>query len=308
MMRKLVGGLFVTSLLVCAAVGCDSLTRPSEADVRQCVAATIGSGEISQVEFGKAITSQGGMIELGLGAPKDTKIFPVNIHRPYGGSTTVTTYWVFTDPFGTLKCTRAPDAETRIYQTPAQIAAEAEQRRLAAQQQAERERVMQEQQRAQAEEQRRQAEELRLAEERARKEAPEKLRALLATHPELDGRWGTRPSGTGGGFTLRVTSFDPTTGSVSGAMDFFGAFYGYSGTYDPPIGQGKHGHSSRVVGSVSGDTLNLTAAWTHEGFVGGASREAAHFTLRYDGLSHSLVGTWGGEGDNQTFEVWFNLK
>jgi hypothetical protein len=167
----------VACAFACAVVSCDSISRPSEAEIRQCVATDSGLGSIDKVEFGNTIPSQGGMMELAMGAPKDTKIFPVNIHFPYGGSTTVRTYWAFKDSFGQLKCVRAPGAETRTYQTPAQVVQEAERRRLAAQQQAEqaeRQRTM-----ANAENQRMlaQAAAQRLAVEHANEERQKQVRA-----------------------------------------------------------------------------------------------------------------------------------
>jgi hypothetical protein len=65
---------------------------------------------------------------------------------------------------------------------------------------------------------RRAAEEQRLADERDRREAPEKLRALLATRPVLDG---TYMNGFGSNkLTLKVISFDSGTGFVSGEVKF----------------------------------------------------------------------------------------
>lgn len=150
--------LVVISAFAFAVAGCDSVSGPSDADVRQCILATrTGIDSISQVEFGKTMASQGGMMELAMGAPKDTKIFPVNIHFPSGESTTVMTYWAFKDSFGQLKCVMAPGAETRTYQTPEQVAQAAERRRVAAAQQAEQARI--------------QAEQARLSDEARKREA-----------------------------------------------------------------------------------------------------------------------------------------
>jgi hypothetical protein len=83
--------------------------RPSETEIRACVAAaptqTDGTyGFISgQIEFGTVITSQGGMMELGMGAPKGTSIFPIRIHENGGF---VWEFWAFKDSFGKLKCVR----------------------------------------------------------------------------------------------------------------------------------------------------------------------------------------------------------
>jgi hypothetical protein len=87
-------------------------TRPSEAEIHTCVAAartqtdsTYGSvyGGVLQFEFGTTITSQGGTMELAMGAPKGTSIFPTKIH--FAGNY-VFDFWVFKDSFGTLKCFR----------------------------------------------------------------------------------------------------------------------------------------------------------------------------------------------------------
>jgi hypothetical protein len=150
--------LYVTCVLAGAVVACDSMSRPSESEVRQCLGTTRSGIEVTQVEFGNTITSQGGMVELSIGAPRDTKMFPVNVHSPSGSWTLVTTYWVFNDSFGELKCTLAPGAESRRYQTAAQVAQEAERQRVAAQQAAEQQRIRAEQQRREAEQQRLQAE------------------------------------------------------------------------------------------------------------------------------------------------------
>jgi hypothetical protein len=69
---------------VASAVDRDHGARPSEAEIRTCVAAVVehgrtygqDNGGIAQLEFGTTITSQGGATELMLGTPKDTSIFP----------------------------------------------------------------------------------------------------------------------------------------------------------------------------------------------------------------------------------------
>jgi hypothetical protein len=79
--------------------------RPSEAEIRTCVAATeIGRdfGGVFQLEFGTTIISQGGMMELAMDAPKDTRIFPTKIHFDHY----VFNLWVFRDSFGKLRCER----------------------------------------------------------------------------------------------------------------------------------------------------------------------------------------------------------
>lgn len=58
---------------------------------------------ITKLEFGKTITSQGGMIEMAMGAPKGTKIFPITV--TFDGNK-VHDFWVWKDSFGKLKCDR----------------------------------------------------------------------------------------------------------------------------------------------------------------------------------------------------------
>jgi hypothetical protein len=85
--------------------------RPSETEIRTCVAAARHPGtgvsygrygDVLQIQFGTTTTSQGGMMELAMGAPKGTSIFPTKIHFPENN---VVDFWFFKDSFGTLKCT-----------------------------------------------------------------------------------------------------------------------------------------------------------------------------------------------------------
>jgi hypothetical protein len=106
---------FVYVAIACVLTGCDSVSRPSEAEVRQCVLAAVGKMEhypwsptlttITRVDFGKTMTSQGGMIELALGAPKGTKIFPVRVYFEKAG---YMDFWVFSDSFGKQTAVQAP--------------------------------------------------------------------------------------------------------------------------------------------------------------------------------------------------------
>jgi hypothetical protein len=128
----------VLGLTVASLVGCDAVARPSDTEVRSCLmanggvsvrtppenalAAAIGitgskriqNPTISQVEWGQTITSQGGIIEMAVGAPRDTKIFPARVYVTE--STEVPTYWVFKDSFGMLKCITPPGAATTTSQ------------------------------------------------------------------------------------------------------------------------------------------------------------------------------------------------
>ena len=126
------------------------------------------------------------MIELAMGAPKDTKIFPANVHSSSGESTTIRTYWAFKDSFGRLKCVRAPGADVRTYQTAEQAAQEAERHRQEAQRNAERQRALAEQADAQFEQQREQAEQRRVAEERLVEDRRKQLEVTSQAVTNLD--------------------------------------------------------------------------------------------------------------------------
>lgn len=83
--------------------------RPSEGDIRACVANTEQGrvyGAVLRFEFGKTFTSQGGMIEMAMGAPQGTPIFPTKLYFPGGW---VGVAWIFQDPFGAWKCVRNGD-------------------------------------------------------------------------------------------------------------------------------------------------------------------------------------------------------
>jgi Na+-translocating ferredoxin:NAD+ oxidoreductase RnfG subunit len=94
---------------VCLLNGCDAVSRPSESEVRQAYLAEEPNRNITQIEFGNTITSQGGMLELAVGAPKDTKIFPTKVsYTDQSGKAWFVLCWVFKDSFGKLKCITAP--------------------------------------------------------------------------------------------------------------------------------------------------------------------------------------------------------
>lgn len=135
----------------------------------------------------------------------------------------------------------------------------------------------------------RQADERRLADGRARKEAPEKLRLLLLTNPEVSGR------SSRGSFTLKITSFDPTTAKVNAQVHFQGLYTSFS--------------SSQAVGNIAGDILDITAHWTQKSFLGEESHGVVRLKLRFDGLDRKLVGSssWG-ENESETDEITFDLK
>lgn len=75
--------------------------------MRQCVSSNsdFPRGEPLRIEVGTTIISQGGMMEMAMGAPKGTKIFPAKAHFAFLSTTTmIYPVWVFKDSFGTLKC------------------------------------------------------------------------------------------------------------------------------------------------------------------------------------------------------------
>ena len=112
------------ALIVLISFGCATLTggatasRPSNAQIQSCILdlpTPLGStqralyGSITQLELGQTITSQGGMIEMAVGAPKGTKIYPTRAHfanNGLPGPPSVFDYWVFKDSFGKLQCVR----------------------------------------------------------------------------------------------------------------------------------------------------------------------------------------------------------
>lgn len=84
---------------------------PSQAEVQGCVDSSrregngLPGGRIREVQFGAIATSQGGMMELGMGAPKGTPMFPVkfklfNDEFEWG-------IWMFKDSFGKWTCVRS---------------------------------------------------------------------------------------------------------------------------------------------------------------------------------------------------------
>jgi len=96
---SLVVGVFLAVLAACTGDA-----RPSEAEIRACVAAapsiTGTYGQLGGVmEFGKTITSQGGLGE----PPKGTSIFPVRFQT---ADKFVWTFWAWKDEFGKLTCDR----------------------------------------------------------------------------------------------------------------------------------------------------------------------------------------------------------
>jgi len=91
---------------------------PSQAEVQNCINSSedpsikgglsINGGLLEQLQFGKPTTSQGGMMELAMGAPKDTTIFPAKyVLRTIDGTPNEHTIWIFKDSFGHWRCARA---------------------------------------------------------------------------------------------------------------------------------------------------------------------------------------------------------
>ena len=61
-------------LIILTFTGCDSIQAPSESQIKE--ACNIGdSVKYQKIEFGKSITSQGGIMDQG--APAGTKIYPI---------------------------------------------------------------------------------------------------------------------------------------------------------------------------------------------------------------------------------------
>jgi hypothetical protein len=140
----------------------------------------------------------------------------------------------------------------------------------------------------------REAEVQRLADERARKEAPDKLRALLTAHPALGGTYATGFGPTK--LTLRVISFNSGSASLAAEVDFPAAGY-------------NNAHLNRAEGDVSGATLNLTVFDSQE-----VTKPWMLMKLQFSGSAPpahpnpSLVGQWFNVGDDRGFPLLFDLK
>lgn len=88
---------------------------PTEAEVRSCVAdvGDLGKlyGTVVRMEYGTPMQSQGGPVEMRLGAPNGTKIYPVMVRfREFRKGVA----WLFRDPFGAIKCIRNGEVEQRL--------------------------------------------------------------------------------------------------------------------------------------------------------------------------------------------------
>jgi hypothetical protein len=122
-----------------------------------------------------------------------------------------------------------------------------------------------------------------------RVEAPEKLKTLITTLPGLKGRY----NGSDAPLRLRILSFDSGAGSVTAEMDFLDIDPATGAVFDLPLPNHARGHSSHVTGSVSGDTLDLTATWSESvSWLDRVTNFSIHFKLRYNGVTHTLVGQW----------------
>lgn len=96
--------------------GCGADSHPSESDIddlykewRRAIGAYMFMGA-SEIEFGKAIISQGGSREMSVDAQKGSQIFPLQINRnkAIAYERDDHRYWVFKDSFGKLKLTLDP--------------------------------------------------------------------------------------------------------------------------------------------------------------------------------------------------------
>ena len=88
------------------------LGYPSHAEVQACINSsrdeTIRGGPLEGLEFGTSTTSQGGTLELGMGAVKGTKMFAVKYNlRTTGGNPFERTIWMFKDSFEKWRCVGA---------------------------------------------------------------------------------------------------------------------------------------------------------------------------------------------------------
>jgi hypothetical protein len=89
--------------------------RPSQAEVQTCIDSSrdgsitlMNRGPLEQLQFGTPTSSQGGMMELALGAANGTTIFPAKyILRTTEGSPFERTIWIFKDSFGKWRCAGA---------------------------------------------------------------------------------------------------------------------------------------------------------------------------------------------------------
>ncbi len=99
-MRSLVPLVIAVALIT----GCDRLSRPSEAEVRQLADQhSPNHHPIHHIEYGRSFISQGGSVELKADAPKGTKIFPVELYFTNVNGYFKIVAWVFKDSFGHWK-------------------------------------------------------------------------------------------------------------------------------------------------------------------------------------------------------------
>ena len=99
-----------------------SASRPSEAEVKACIAGLedLGRiyGSVVRIEYGTPMLSQGGMAEMELGAPKGTFIYPVRLRfHEYRTAES----WIYRDSFGTLKCARHGNVDYAPPTTPEEM-------------------------------------------------------------------------------------------------------------------------------------------------------------------------------------------
>lgn len=102
-------------LIILPLTGCDGIQAPSESQIKE--ACNIGNSvKYQKIEFGKSITSQGGVTDQG--APAGTKIYPIkfigytetySLETPLGGAAispppSDKERRLFKDPFGKWKC------------------------------------------------------------------------------------------------------------------------------------------------------------------------------------------------------------
>ena len=122
----------------------------------------------------------------------------------------------------------------------------------------------------------RRAERQRLEAERAERESPARLCALLSTHPVLNGTYTIGNDQLG--VRLMVISFEASNGALAADVEF---------DTDTHAFQAMNGQPNHATGSVSGDSLTLTLR----------QPTAMRFRLHHDVLAGGLVGRWNNPGE-----------
>jgi len=92
----------VCVLIIFALTGCDTIQAPSESLIRE--ACPTGNLNVTKIELGKSMTSQGGIMDRG--APKGTTMYPVKFMVTLSdGTPHEMIRWLFKDSFDKWTCT-----------------------------------------------------------------------------------------------------------------------------------------------------------------------------------------------------------